>query len=81
MSVTVAFPEKPTSKIHEAAKSQGYQRPEDLIVHAVEDKLSEPSVKQEIIEITDKVRTRLAEQGKQEEQLLEDLTIPGNAVS
>jgi len=72
MSVIIALPERLTSKIQKAAKLQGYKRPEEFIIRTVEDKLSDLSIKQRIIEITDKVHTRLAQQGIQEQEIIED---------
>lgn len=72
MATAIRIPDQLMPRISEAAKKNGFKKPEDFIHRLIEEKLLELEEKEKTLEITDRVRAALEAKGISEEDTFAD---------
>ena len=72
MATAVRIPDRLVEKITEAAKKEGFDKPDEFIARIIEEKLLELQEKEKVFAITDRVRAALEAKGITEEKSLTD---------
>lgn len=72
MTMTIALPDMLIPKISQAAKDEGFDKIDDFVAQALEEKLRTLENKRKFFEVTDKVRDALEKKGLSEEEILAD---------
>ncbi len=72
MEMAITIPEEFIPKISAAARKKGYDKPEELVTRALEEKLLEWEEQERVFAIADEVRAALEAKGISEEETLAD---------
>ena len=70
MATAIQIPDQLIPRISEAARKEGFAKPEEFVMHLIEEKLLELEEQEKVFEITGKVRAALEAKGTSEEETL-----------